>query len=56
MAQSILNISEISNPIPAQEIKVLTFTEELQKIEKIKHNFGLLYFTGFAVLLTTLFL
>jgi len=56
MAQIISNISEISNSVPEENVKVLSFTEELLKIEKIKHNLSLLYFAGFAILLTTLFI
>lgn len=56
MAQTILNISEISNTIPVERKEVVSYSENFRNIEKIKHNLGLLYFAGFAVLLTTLFL
>ncbi len=56
MASTISNISEISNATTVQNIKVLSFTEELQKVNKIKYNLSLAYFAGLVVLMTTLFI
>lgn len=56
MAQTISNISELSATTKVANTKTLSFTEELQKINKIKYNLSLVYFAGVTVLLTTLFL
>jgi hypothetical protein len=56
MARVISNISEISNINSIQNTKVLSFSEELQKLNKIKYNLSLAYFAGLVVIMTTLFL
>ncbi|MCB0731125.1 MAG: hypothetical protein KDC88_08835 [Ignavibacteriae bacterium] len=56
MARTLVNISELSHSMPIEKVKVLSYTEELEKINKIKFNLSFLYFAGFAVGLTTLFL
>jgi len=56
MARAITSISEIMHTIPSAKIKVLSFTEEFQKINKVKYNLSLLYFAGLAVVMTSLFL
>ena len=56
MANTISNIAEISNSATLENIKVLSLTEELQKVKKIKYNLSLAYFAGLTVLMTTLFL
>jgi hypothetical protein len=56
MARVLSNISEISHINSEQNTKILSFTEELQKVNKIKYNLSLAYFAGLVVLMTTLFL
>ena len=56
MAQTVSNISELSTVTKVSNTKTLSFTEELQKINKIKYNLSLVYFAGVTILLTTLFL
>jgi len=56
MAGTITNILEITNVIPKKNVKSLSFTEELQKLNKVKYNLSLLYFAGLTILMTTLFL
>jgi hypothetical protein len=53
MAQSISNIKELSNL--SSEVKVLNYTEELEKINKVKHSLGMLYFAVLTIMMTTLF-
>lgn len=56
MARAISNISEISNTQALDNVKIISFSEELQKVNKIKYNLGLLYFAGLTILMTSLFL
>lgn len=53
MAQSISNIKELSNV--SSEVKVLNYTEELEKVNKVKYNLGMLYFVALTIMTTTLF-
>jgi len=56
MVQTITNTSKLSNIVKAVSTRTLSYTEELQKINKIKYNLSLLYFAGVTILLTSLFL
>lgn len=56
MANSVSNITEIVSSVELKEENVLTYSEKLQKIAKIKHNLGIFYFTLLVVLLSTLFI
>ena len=56
MARTISNISELTNINAQENIKTLSFTEELDKVNKIKYNLSLVYFAGLTVLMTTLFI
>jgi len=56
MARTISNIIEWTNAISRENVKTLSYSEELEKINKIKYNLGLLYFAGLTILMTTLFL
>ena len=53
MAQSISNIKELSNV--SSEVKVLSYTEELEKVNKVKYHLGMLYFVALTIMTTTLF-
>jgi len=52
MAQSISNISELSN----SKVNVLSYSKEVEKIEKVKYNLSLVYFAALTVMLATLFM
>ena len=54
MASSITNVSDISHVTDVKQIKVLSYSEELSKVNKIKYNLSIAYFAGLVVLLTTL--
>ena len=56
MSNSVTNISEIVSGVELKEEKALTYSQKLQKIQKIKHNLGIFYFTLLVVLLATLVL
>ena len=51
MAQSISNIKELSNV--SSEVKVLNYTEELEKVNKVKYNLSMLYFIALTIMTTT---
>ncbi len=53
MAKTISNISELTNT--ASEVKVLNYTEELEKVNKVKYTLSMLYFVAVTVMTTTLF-
>jgi hypothetical protein len=54
MPASITNINEINHIAEKEGTKVLSYSEELKKINKLKYNLSLVYFAGLAVLLSTL--
>ena len=54
MASSFANVSDISHVTDVKQIKVLSYSEELSKVNKIKYNLSIAYFAGLVVLLTTL--
>ena len=54
MASSITNVSDINHVTDVKQIKVLSYSEELSKVNKIKYNLSIAYFAGLVVLLTTL--
>ncbi len=53
MAKTISNISELNNT--AAKVKVLNYTEELEKVNKIKYSLSMLYFVALTIMTTTLF-
>lgn len=55
MAQTISNISEITNAVTTENEKKLSLTEELQRVNKIKYNLGIVYFVSVVALMVTLF-
>jgi len=50
MTQSITNISELSN------VKVFSYSKELERINKIKYNLSVVYFAAVSVMMVTLFI
>ena len=56
MARTLTNISELSNSFPVEQIKILSYSEEVEKINKIKYGLSLVYFIGFAIFTSTLLL
>lgn len=56
MARTLTNISELSDSFPVERIKILSFSEEVERINKIKYGLGLIYFIGFAIFTSTLLL
>ena len=52
MAQSISNISELST----SNVKVLSYTKDLERINKVKYNLSVVYFAALTVMMTTLFI
>ena len=52
MASSITNVSDINHVTDVKKIKVLSYSEELSKVNKIKYNLSIAYFAGLVVLLT----
>lgn len=54
MASSITNISDITSKVALEQANELTYTEELQKLNKIKYNLSVLYFAILVVLFGTL--
>ena len=56
MARTLTNISEFDSVLPEEKVQVLSFSEELVKIEKIKFGLCFGYFVGLVILSSTLFL
>ena len=56
MTSTTIQISHLNHSHTLKEVKTLSFSEEIQKINKVKYNLGVLYFAGVVVLLTTLFI
>lgn len=56
MARTLTNISELNSVLSKEEVQVLSFSEELVKIEKIKLGLSFSYFLGLVILTSTLFL
>lgn len=56
MARTLTNISELENSFPREKVKVLSFTEELKKIERIKFGLSFGYFLGLVIFTSTMFL
>jgi hypothetical protein len=54
MATSISNISELANVTEKESVKTLSLTEELAKVNKVKYNLSIVYFSVLAVLFATL--
>ena len=54
MASSITNVSDINHVTDVKKTKVLSYSEELSKVNKIKYNLSIAYFAGLVVLFTTL--
>jgi hypothetical protein len=54
MASSITNISDATAYVENDSKKVISISDHIQRLNKIKYNLGLLYFIGLSVLLTTL--
>lgn len=56
MARTLTNISEFKNSLPIEKVKVLSFTEELEKINKVKFGLSFGYFLGLVIFTSTMFL
>ena len=56
MARTLTRISDLENSFPIEKVKVLSFTEELKKIEKIKFGLSFGYFLGLVIITSTMFL
>ncbi|MCW8850755.1 MAG: hypothetical protein OQJ81_12310 [Melioribacteraceae bacterium] len=56
MARTLTHISDLNNSLPIEKVKVLSFTEELEKINKIKLAFSFSYFIGLVIFTGTMFL
>lgn len=54
MERTLTNIADFSNSVEIQETKVLSFSEEMGKIEKIKYRLSIVYFIGVIILTSTL--
>lgn len=56
MARTLTNISELNNVLPKEKVQVLSFSEEVVKIEKIKFGLCIVYFLGLVIITSTLFM
>lgn len=56
MEHTLTNISELKNSLPIEKVQVLSFTEELEKINKIKFGLSFGYFVGLVIFTSLLFL
>ena len=56
MAETISNVKELTEALESSAVKTLSYTEELERINKIKVNLGILYFAALSILMTTLFI
>lgn len=55
MARTLTNIVDFSSSVQIEEVKVLSYSEEFEKINKIKYGLSIVYFIGFAIFTSALF-
>lgn len=56
MERTLTNIADFSNSVEIEETRTLSYSEELEKINKIKYGLSVVYFIGFAIFTSALFL
>ncbi len=56
MVNTYSTTAEITQTYSKKEIKELTISEEILRINKVKYNLGVLYFVSLTVILTSLFI
>lgn len=46
----------MTNSISTSNVKVLNYSEELKRMNKVKYNLSVVYFAAVTVMMTTLFI
>ncbi len=48
--------NKMTNSISTSNVKVLNYSEELERMNKVKYNLSVVYFAAVTIMMTTLFI